>query len=178
MSKHICTFIILMLASALLTSCSSTDDKLVRQTFEDFLYDVAQKKADHFHFASNEKLKSLGITEKTWSNGNVFIPILTEDENEILDRWQLVLEVLHEDCEEDGFDWNNYSIKSIKYNKAYALENLNGVESYGALGTAELKSNGETFYFSFLITIANGEALYINRFNEKTLYLDFSDDTE
>ena len=175
-----CKFIFMVFASSLMLSCSSADDKLVRQSLEDFLYDVAQKKADHFHIASKEKLKALGVTEETKSDGGVLTPIMTDDENEIRDRWQFVLETLHEMCtkEEGGFDWSNYSIQSIHYNKVYVLENIKGVESYGAFGTVEVESNGKDFSFSFLITIANGEALYVNLFNEKSLSLKVEPDMD
>ena len=180
MINYTCKFFFMVFASSLLLSCSSTDDKLVRQSLEDFLYDVAQKKADHFRIASKEKLKTLGVTEKTWSDGGMLTPILTDDENEIRDRWQFVLETLHEMCtkEEEGFDWSNYSIQSIHYNKVYVLENIKGVESYGAFGTVEVESNGKDFSFSFLITIANGEALYVNLFNEKSLSLKVEPDMD
>ena len=169
--KHTSMFIFMVFASSLLLSCSSAEDKLVRQTLDDFLYDVAQKKADHFHIVSKEKLKTLGVTEETWSDGGVLTPILTDDENQIRDRWQLVLEKLNELCKEEGFDWSNYSIKSFKWGKAYALSDIEGVESYGAIGNVEIESNGKDFTFPFLITFANGEALYVNSFMEKTLSL-------
>ena len=95
-------FIFMVFASSLLLSCSSADDKLVRQSLEDFLYDVAQKKLTISILLQKEKLKALGVTEETRSDGGVLNPIMTDDENEIRDRWQFVLETLHEMCTKEG----------------------------------------------------------------------------
>lgn len=169
--KYICLFVFTILTSSLLLSCSSAEDKLVRQSLEDFLYDVSQKKADHFKIASKEKLVSLGIDEKTWSEDSVITTLLTNDENEISKQWQEILEKLHDIMKDDGFDWNSYTIQSFHYGKAYVMADIQGVESYGAIGTVVIESNGKEYEYSFLITIANGESLYVNKFDDKTLNL-------
>lgn len=167
--------VVITIVSVSLFSCSSVgksvEKDLVKQTLEDFLFDVANKAPERFHFADKKELEELGVTEETWSDGNVLSAMFTLDRRQIDDRWQMILEKINENLQEEGFDWDEYTIKSCNYNKAYVLENIDGVESYGAIGTVDIESNGNEFSYGFLITIANGKALYINEFDDKLLSL-------
>ena len=154
-------------------SCTSPEEELVQQTLEDFLYDVANKTPERFHMASKEQLEALGITENTWSENGLAAAIITMDKQQIEDNWKLILEKLNEKmAETDGIDWSNYTVGSCHFNKAHVLDEIDGVESFGALGNVDLKSNGKDITITFMITIANGKALYIDEINDFVLNFD------
>ena len=93
------------------------------------------------------------------------------DKQKVEERWKLILEKLNEILETEGVDWNNYSVHLNHYGEAYVLEDLDGVESYGPIGTVDIESNGKKVTVSFLFTIANGKALYMNEINDYILNL-------
>ena len=162
---------IISVAMLSMFSCSSAEDKLVEQTLEDFFYDVAHKTPERFHMATKEELEALGVKEDTFSEGHISYSILTMEKQKVEERWKLILEKVNEILEDKGVDWKNYSIHTNYVGKAYVLENIDGVESFGPIGTVDIISNDKKVTVGFLFTVANGKAIFMNQIDGHILNL-------
>lgn len=142
-----------------------SDEDMVKGEFDKLLSDIANQKIEKFQwFTKDFILKTFGEEWLSKVDDNHMLKAIVNYPEQMPQEVRRYMKGINDECVENGFNWTNYSIESIRIEDKKE-EIINDVKIVIYRGSFKVKSNEKVFDFVFDdLVVMDGAARFVEGF--------------